>query len=382
MSTVDEWITYGALIAMAATPIWLGSRLALRTSAPREDLSVEDAMWFPVVGSGVLLGLFLLFKFFAVEYLDVLITVYFTFISVFALHMSAHALLIPPRALRDVPVHAFSYRIPLLMAEPERVSWTAYDLPVLAAALAVTLFYAFTKHWVANNIIALAFSVQGISLIGLQSYKTGCILLGGLFFYDIFLVFGTPVMITVAKSFNAPIKILFPRDIFADTYEFSLLGLGDIVLPGIFLAMLLRYDSFRAGVNLPPPEPDDPVAADALDAAAQRAENRTAEHAEVVTDFPKPFFLFSFASYVLGLVATIAVMVYFKAGQPALLYLVPACIGSSLLLALVRGEWVQLVQFDGVPGGDDDGPSARPASLQKSNATKQSPQKVKKLKSK
>jgi Signal peptide peptidase len=40
----------------------------------------------------------------------------------------------------------------------------------------------------------------------LNNVVTGCILLGGLFFYDIFWVFGTNVMVTVAKSFEAPIK--------------------------------------------------------------------------------------------------------------------------------------------------------------------------------
>ena len=34
---------------------------------------------------------------------------------------------------------------------------------------------------------------------------------GGLFFYDIFWVFGTDVMVTVAKSFEAPIKLVFPQ---------------------------------------------------------------------------------------------------------------------------------------------------------------------------
>ena len=33
----------------------------------------------------------------------------------------------------------------------------------------------------------------------------------GLFFYDIFWVFGTPVMVSVAKNLDAPIKLLFPR---------------------------------------------------------------------------------------------------------------------------------------------------------------------------
>lgn len=41
--------------------------------------------------------------------------------------------------------------------------------------------------------------------------RTGVILLAGLFVYDIFWVFCTPVMVAVAKSFDAPIKLLFKR---------------------------------------------------------------------------------------------------------------------------------------------------------------------------
>ena len=41
--------------------------------------------------------------------------------------------------------------------------------------------------------------------------RAGALLLSGLFFYDIFWVFGTPVMVSVAKSLDAPIKLLFPR---------------------------------------------------------------------------------------------------------------------------------------------------------------------------
>ena len=57
----------------------------------------------------------------------------------------------------------------------------------------------------------LAFAVNGVELLHLNNVVTGCILLGGLFFYDIFWVFGTDVMVTVAKSFEAPIKLVFPQ---------------------------------------------------------------------------------------------------------------------------------------------------------------------------
>ena len=51
-----------------------------------------------------------------------------------------------------------------------------------------------------------------------------------------------------AKSFDAPIKLLFPRALEeGDTSTpFSMLGLGDIVIPGIFVALILRYDALHA----------------------------------------------------------------------------------------------------------------------------------------
>jgi hypothetical protein len=61
-------------------------------------------------------------------------------------------------------------------------------------------------------------------------------------------------MVTVAKSFDAPVKLLFPRNLLSSLqmdskYEFSMLGLGDIVIPGeyfttpspLLLLVLLIY---------------------------------------------------------------------------------------------------------------------------------------------
>ncbi len=91
----------------------------------------------------------------------------------------------------------------------------------------------------------LAFAVNGVELLHLNNIVTGCILLGGLFVYDVFWVFGTDVMVTVAKSFEAPIKLVFPQDFLEKGVygtHFAMLGLGDIVIPGIFIALLLRFD--------------------------------------------------------------------------------------------------------------------------------------------
>ena len=62
------------------------------------------------------------------------------------------------------------------------------------------------QHWIANNLFGIAFAINGVEMLLLNNMSTGCILLGGLFVYDIFWVFFTDVMVTVAKSFEAPIK--------------------------------------------------------------------------------------------------------------------------------------------------------------------------------
>ena len=44
-------------------------------------------------------------------------------------------------------------------------------------------------------------------------------------------------------------------------------------------------------------------------------------------------------------VTNVRLFLVFEAAQPALLYLVPACLGSSLLCALVRGELKELFDY-------------------------------------
>lgn len=208
-----------------------------------------------------------------------------------------------------------------------------YNIDIVAAVIGVAVggAYVATKHWVLSNILGISFSISGITYLSLGSYKVGAILLLGLFVYDIFWVFGTDVMVTVAKSFDAPIKLLFPRDIFAAEFKHSMLGLGDIVIPGVFVALLARFDKSQAA---------------AAAAAKKQAEPKS---------FATPYFNATFAAYIAGLVVTIGVMHFFKAAQPALLYLVPACLGTSLLLAVVRGELGPLFAYnEEAPATDDE----------------------------
>jgi len=215
--------------------------------------------------------------------------------------------------LKNSKFREFTYHLPW-KNEKQILSFNNADIVSWFLSALCLIWYSLTKNWIANNLIGLSFSVQGVSLISLGSYQVGCILLGGLFFYDIFWVFGTDVMVTVAKSFDAPIKLVFPKSLLAEVYTFSMLGLGDIVIPGIFIALLLRYDLFRS----------------------QR---------DQIT-FSTTYFTTTLISYIFGLIFTIVIMHIFQAPQPALLYLVPACLGASASRAFLLGDFGNLFNFE------------------------------------
>ena len=89
--------------------------------------------------------------------------------------------------------------------------------------------------------------MTSLGAISLGTFQTAAILLGGLFFYDIFWVFGTDVMMTVATKVEAPVKFLYtappvPEGSPPRSYPFSVLGLGDVVIPGLFVRFMAKID--------------------------------------------------------------------------------------------------------------------------------------------
>lgn len=296
-----------------------------------ETLKKEDAMQFPIMGSMSLFGLYCAFKFLGEDLVNMLISGYFASVGT-----GAVALTIGPFMDKLAPnlmnKKKFSIKKKIVHPLPEwiltkdfevGIELTATDVISVSLAVGIVALYFKKKYWALNNVLGICFCIQGIERLSLGTYKIGAILLVGLFFYDIFWVFGTDVMVTVAKNLDGPIKLLFPRSLTplddSGKIELSLLGLGDIVIPGFFLSLLLRFD-------------------------AENAKMPTTK-VNMMDNFPKPYFHTALIAYVFGLVVTFFVMFYFKAAQPALLYLVPACLGSSFLCAKVKGEVSLLLAY-------------------------------------
>ncbi|XP_034151861.1 minor histocompatibility antigen H13 isoform X3 [Esox lucius] len=371
-------LAYGSLVFMALLPIFFGALRSVscgkskvagengcdyeyrNSSDMPETITGRDAARFPIIASCTLFGLYLFFKeymhegkpsllhstflnwctqllrmrqlllfqhdnntkhtsgvIFSQEYINLLLSMYFFVLGILAL---SHTM--SPFMNRIFPANIPIKQYQLLFtqgsgeAKEEIVNYEfdTKDLICLVISTVVGVWYILKKHWIANNLFGLAFALNGVELLHLNNVSTGCILLGGLFVYDVFWVFGTNVMVTVAKSFEAPIKLVFPQDLLEKglgASQFAMLGLGDIVIPGIFIALLLRFD-----VSL-------------------KKETRT-------------YFYTSFLAYIFGLGMTIWVMHTFKHAQPALLYLVPACIGFPVVVALLKGELTEMFRYEEV----------------------------------
>jgi len=170
-------------------------------------------------------------------------------------------------------------------------------------------------------------------LIFLGNFKTGGLLLSLLFFYDIFFVFGTDVMITVAKNIDAPIKLQFPRDMSATPPQYSILGLGDIVIPGIFMSMCLRFDFLKT------------LDKQRLSDIIEQERKGTTENNKFVgylidkaNAAPKTYMTAVIIGYLVAILTTVVIMIIFDHGQPALLYLVPGCLISVAITAMMKDE--------------------------------------------
>lgn len=192
----------------------------------------------------------------------------------------------------------------------------------------------------------MAFSLCAMFLkaVRLQSLKVSAVLLVVFFFYDIFMVFISPVifkksvMVEVATAGAAgedhavvsddgrscsrtqgermPVLFMVPRFDFYGGY--AMLGLGDVVMPGLLVCLMLRYDYATRG-------PD-------VCSWAHGGRRRSSS-----------YFVLTVVGYAVGLMLALmanylGITINGVRGQPALLYLVPCTLGLVVVVAACRGD--------------------------------------------
>ena len=227
-----------------------------------------------------------------------------------------------PKDMRKVLAHVRPYKFLKTALDITDFDISVASIIVTAACSVPVILYYLTKHWALNNVFGILFSIVALRNIHLSSFQVGFILLWLLFFYDIFWVYGTDVMVTVAKNLDIPIKIVFPYVSDEGEEKFSMLGLGDIVIPGIFISLCLKFD---------------------IDSFLARNKPKSFKSVTI------PYHTTSFIGYIVGIISTFLAMFIFDHPQPALLFLVPTCTLSVLIMALVKGQVKDLKDYNANP---------------------------------
>lgn len=221
-----------------------------------------------------------------------------------------------------------------------------------------------TFYWLVQDVFGLCMCMLFLETIKLNAIKVGAVLLIVAFFYDIFFVFVTPlltkhgesIMVNVATSGGPPkadpswcekypftseckggdpLPMLFAIPRIGD-YQggCSMLGLGDIVLPGLLLSFASRYDESKRLMGL-------------VSGGSGRVPNNacpdTSGGGKTASCFlccccRNGYFGPVMVAYAVGLLMANAAVYIMEMGQPALLYLVPCCLGTMMYMGHKAGE--------------------------------------------
>ncbi|GMF48630.1 unnamed protein product [Phytophthora fragariaefolia] len=346
------------------------------------DLNSWHALAFLVLGSGFLVLLF---------FVDVVIVV----VVLFGIgSVSATFQVIWEPLLRHLPVkflHKLPWRDVLWQWEDIVIPavWSVGDVVALFLSFGIALFWFFSRFqsysWVFQDIFGVCFCLVFLRTARLPNLKVATVLLVLVFMYDIFMVFISPyifkesVMIKVAtggaqssatggvssgyclryptdtkhscRSESMPILLRVPKmlDWRAGT---SLLGLGDIVLPGLLLVFCARYDYATRGQlfgHLTHPHgkmfgrrPIGDVTSRSPAVPAGVNPDLEMLGAELGTSKEhhpcrRGLFCLLMWGYTIGLLLANIAVVVSSSGQPALMYLVPCTLGVLAIAGWRRG---------------------------------------------
>ncbi|XP_024031113.1 signal peptide peptidase-like 2 isoform X3 [Morus notabilis] len=203
------------------------------------DISTMSAVFFVVIASCFLVILYKLMSLWLVEILVVL----FCIGGIEGLQTCLVALL-----SRWFKHTAESYvKVPILGA----VSYLTLAVSPFCIAFSVlwAAFRDISFAWIGQDILGIALIITVLQIVRIPNLKVGTVLLSCAFLYDIFWVFVSKrlfhesVMIVVARGDNSgedgiPMLLKIPR-MFDPWGGYSIIGFGDILLPGLVVAFSL-----------------------------------------------------------------------------------------------------------------------------------------------
>ncbi|TYJ07536.1 hypothetical protein E1A91_A11G011400v1 [Gossypium mustelinum] len=283
-------------------------------------LDMSQALMIPVMSSCSLLLMFYLFS-----SVSQLLTAFTAIASVSSLFfwLSPHVAYLKSQ---------FGFADPYLSQCCSK-SFTRIQGLLLLACIFIVATWLVSGHWILNNFLGISLCVAFVSHVRLPNIKICAMFLVCLFVYDIFWVFfserffganvmSLPGLQFITKMLELPVKIVFPRNLWGgaspagNTADFMILGLGDMAIPAMLLALVLCFDHRNSSdtVNL-------------LDLHSLKGNN---------------YIWYALPGYAIGLVTSLTAGILTHSPQPALLYQVPSTLGPIFFISWLRKDLAEL----------------------------------------
>ena len=242
------------IMLIAFIYVYLSTYMKLNFKFVKEVQQASDIKWYHIFyavifGSCLLVSIYLFRK-----YILIILNILIGFESWLCVHYATLYFII------QIGKHIFSNLKHREMNHKKCIilfDMTSYEIISSFISAIIIMFYFITRHWILNDIICFCLAFTSLSFIILKSFMLCFICLFLFFLYDTFWVFYSEkifkenVMVVAATSIQIPIKIEFPI-LFSNNpiKNCMLLGLGDILLPGVVIKYCRRFDLIRQKIGI------------------------------------------------------------------------------------------------------------------------------------
>ncbi len=127
---------------------------------------------FPFIASGFLFGIYLVILFVSKEYITFVLNIYFFLIGIIALFRAIQPILTKLRLPFFDKLRERQFHIKLSESQSSNndlmhidFKFDFVDVIALFACILVGIWYLLKRHWIANNIFGIAFSINAIEIL-------------------------------------------------------------------------------------------------------------------------------------------------------------------------------------------------------------------------
>ncbi|KAK4436295.1 Signal peptide peptidase-like 1 [Sesamum alatum] len=193
-------------------------------------------------------------------------------------------------------------------------SFTRIQSVLVSLCVAFVVAWLVSGHWILNNLLERFFGANVMVSVATQQASNPV--------HTVANSLSLPGLQLITKKLELPVKIVFPRNMLGGAVpgnhvsDYMMLGLGDMAIPSMLLALVLCFDHRKGRDSTTP-----------LDVQSSKGFK---------------YFWHALSGYAIGLFTALAAGILTRSPQPALLYLVPCTLGPIIILSWMNKDLAEL----------------------------------------